>query len=166
MSPKKETKTQEKQGPIPTKEIEEGIKTVESTTEDVLAQAAKAVGTVMDLSKQASKLAASIGLGSSKEATSATSELTKEMESATNTLMNTSVDMLHAGSDAVKTTARIGVNALNTSVTLVKDLARVITGVVLLTGEVIEAGGEIFEVSGKMIKTFGKLVGSSCKFLK
>ena len=166
MVPKKETATQNKKSPIPTKEIEEGIKTVEETTEDVLTQATKAVGTVMDLSKQASKLAASMGLGGSSDAISASSELTKDMESATNTLMTTSVDMLHAGSDAVKTTARIGVNAMNTSITLGKDLVKVVTGVAMLTGEVIEATGEIFEVGGKIIKTLGKLIGSSLKPLK
>lgn len=166
MVPKKETATQNNKSPIPAKEIEEGIKTVEHTTEDILTQATKAVGTVMDLSKQASKLAASMGLGGSKDAVSASTELTKEVESATNTLMTTSVDMLHAGSDAVKTTARIGVNALNTSITLGKDLVKVVTGVAALTGEVIQATGEIFEVSGKMIKTLGSLIGSSLKIFK
>jgi hypothetical protein len=158
MAPKKESNTNEDSIPIPTEQIEDGIRTVEETAEDVITQATKAVGTVMDLSRQASKLAASIGLGTSTEATN---DIAREMENATGTLMNTSVDMIHAGSDAVKTTARIGVSAMNTGINLAKDLARVATGLVLLGGEVIQATGEIFEVSGKMIKTFGKLIANT-----
>jgi len=164
MAPKKDEK--EKTNPLPEKEIAEGVKAVQETTEDVLTQATKAVGTMMDLSKKATKIASSLGLGTTQEAGSATSELTKEMGNATSSLMNTSVDMVHAGSDAVKTTARIGVNALNTSIGLVKDLGKVFTGVILLAGEVVEATGEIFEVSGRMIKTLGKLVSSTGKTFK
>jgi len=166
MAPKKDVKEQKAEVRLPTNEIEQGIKAVEETTEDVLTQATKAVGTMMDLSKQASKIATSLGLGSTKEASTATSEITKEVGVATSTLMNTSVDMVRAGSDAAKTTARIGVNALNTSINLGKDLLSIMTGVVLLTGEIVEATGEIFEVSGRMIKTFGKLVSSTGKIFK
>lgn len=166
MAPKKDSKTKETESPIPATQIEEGIKTVEHTAEDVLTQATRAVGTVMDLSRQASQLAATIGIGGSKDATEASTEITKEMENATGTFMNTSVDMIHAGSDAMKTTARIGVNAMSTGINLFKDLAKVATGIVLLTGEVIEATGEMFEVSGKMIKTVGKLICSTGKSIK
>ena len=166
MAPKKESKTQEPETPIPATQIEEGIKTVEHTAEDILTQATRAVGTVMDLSKQASQLATSIGIGGSKDAVVASSEITKDMEDATGALMNTSVDMIHAGSDAMKTTARIGVSAMNAGVNLGKDLVKVATGLILLTGEMVKATGEIFEVSGKMIKTVGKLISSTGKTFK
>lgn len=161
MAPKKENTSTNSDNPLPSDEIEEGIRTVEQTTEDVLTQATKAVGTVMDLSRQASKLAASLGFGSTQAAADATTEISKEMGEATGTLMNTSIDMIHAGSDAVKTTARIGVQAINTGFNLMKDLASVATGLILLTGEMIEASGQIFEVAGKMIKTTGKLIAST-----
>lgn len=165
MATKKSETKQIKSNPIPADEIQQGINIMDETTEDVLTQATKAVGTVMDLGRQASKLAVSLGLGATQEGTGATAELTKEMGNATNTLMTSSVDALHVGSDAVKTTAKIGVTALNTTINLGKDLAKVAQGLILLTGEVVEASGEIIEVSGKMIKTLGRIVESLGKVL-
>ena len=166
MATKKGPQKQAKDSPAPGDEIGQGIKVVEDTSEDVVTQATKAVGTVMELTKQASKLATSLGLDSTKGTTKASTELTKEMGTATGTLVKSSVDVLQAGSDAVKTTTRIGVNALTNSITLAKDLGKVGCGLVLLTGEILEATGEIIEVSGRMMKTLGRLIESTGKIFK
>jgi len=165
MPSKKETKT-EKESSMPEDEIKSTIKIAADTSSDVIGEAAKAAGTVVELAKQTSKLAASLGLGTTGEAAKTSKELTKEMGEATNTMMKSSIEVINAGSDAVKTTAHITVKALNGAMELARDLTKLVGGVIILTGGIVAATGEIVEVSGRMVKTLGRLVESSGRILK